>query len=399
MVRCAGLAIKGGGQSHGHRLTFRSLALDGRPRTAREDVMAEHVLITGAGGPVGRSAMQHFAEKGVKTTAVSRRRPLHTYGAGFRSVDLADPRACAEGFGDLGDVTQLVFAAVHEEPDLVPGWTAQTHVERNAVMLRNTLEVVDRAAPTLRNVTILQGPKAYGVHVRPPRVAQREDRDETRDIPNFYWPQQDYLKARQAGRPWSWNVIRPALVIGMSANSSLSLISALGVYGAVLKERGRPLAWPGGAGGAMEATDTDLMADCFDWAAHSDAARNQTFNVTNGELFSLKEQWTVIAEAMGMSVGPDTPLSLTEVLPHWADEWDAIRAKCGLASGDLASFVGSSSQLADFVLARHVERPRPSAPMSTIKIRRAGFNETLYTDEMFRKWFARYQADRLLPPV
>jgi hypothetical protein len=37
--------------------------------------------------------------------------------------------------------------------------------------------------------------------------------------------------------------------------------------------------------------------------------------------------------------------------------------------------------------------------MSTMKIRRAGFNATLYTDEMFRKWFARYQADRLLPPA
>jgi hypothetical protein len=35
--------------------------------------------------------------------------------------------------------------------------------------------------------------------------------------------------------------------------------------------------------------------------------------------------------------------------------------------------------------------------MSSIKIRRAGFNDTLYSDEMFAKWFARYQAERLLP--
>lgn len=361
--------------------------------------MDEHVLITGASGLVGRAAMQHFAQKGVKTTAVSRRPPLHDYGATYRSVDLGDAAACEEAFGDLSDVTQVVFAAVYEEPDLVAGWTADSHVQRNALMLRNTLEVVDRASPGLRNVTILQGPKAYGVHVRTPPVAQREDRDETRDIPNFYWPQQDYLKAKQAGRPWSWNVIRPALVIGMSPSSSLSLIAAVGVYGAILKARGLPLAWPGGAGGTMEATDTDLMADCFDWAAHSEAARNQTFNVTNGELFSLKEQWPTIARALGMEVGPDTPLSLAETLPQWAGEWDAIRRKHDLVAGDLESFVGSSSQLADFVLARHVTTPRASAPMSTIKVRRAGFNETLYTDEMFAKWFARHQQDRLLPPV
>jgi hypothetical protein len=35
--------------------------------------------------------------------------------------------------------------------------------------------------------------------------------------------------------------------------------------------------------------------------------------------------------------------------------------------------------------------------MSSIKIRQAGFLETLYTDAMFRKWFARYRQDRLLP--
>jgi nucleoside-diphosphate-sugar epimerase len=361
--------------------------------------MAEHVLITGAGGLVGRSAMQHFAERGVKTTAVSRRRPPETYGATHLAVDLADAAACEAAFGGLSDVTQLIFAAVYEEPALVAGWTAQRHVERNALMLRNTLEVVDRGSPALRNATILQGPKAYGVHVRPAPVAQREDRDETRDIPNFYWPQLDYLTAKQAGRPWSWNVIRPALVIGMSATSSLSFIAAVGVYAAVLKAQGQPLAYPGGAGYALEATDTDLMARCFDWAAHTEAARNQTFNVTNGELFSFREQWPVIAEAVGMAVGPDTPLSLAETLPGMAAEWDAIRAKHGLVSGDLASFVGSSAQLADVVLAPRQGTPRPSTPMSTIKIRRAGFNETLYSDEMFRKWFARHQADGLLPPA
>ena len=37
--------------------------------------------------------------------------------------------------------------------------------------------------------------------------------------------------------------------------------------------------------------------------------------------------------------------------------------------------------------------------MSSIKIRRAGFDETLYTDDMLRKWFRRYQDDRLLPPA
>ena len=361
--------------------------------------MEDHVLVAGATGLVGRAAMEHFARKGVKTTAVSRRRPYDTYGADFLSLDLADEAACAEALGGLTDVTQIVFAAVYEENDLVAGWTADTHVRRNGEMLRNLVEVVDRASPSLRNIVILQGPKAYGVHVRGMRMGAREDRDETRDIPNFYWPQLDYIQAKQVGRPWGWTCIRPALVIGMSAGSSLNLIAAVGVHAAILKEKGLPLGYPGGIGGALEATDTELMAQVFDWAARTEAAKNQTFNVTNGEVFALKDQWPAIAEAAGMAVGPEAPLSLTETLPPQATDWDAVRAKYGLMSGPLESFVGSSSQLADFVLARTVTEPRRASAMSSIKIRQAGFNQSLYSDAMFAKWFARYQADRLLPPV
>src|SRR5580704_16418899 len=127
--------------------------------------MGQHVLVAGATGLVGRAAMEHFARNGVKTTAVSRRRPWDTYGAEWISADLADEAATAAALGPLTDVTQVVFAALHEEPELVSGWLEERHVRRNGEMLSNLLEVLDRVSPTLRNVVILQGPKAYGVHV------------------------------------------------------------------------------------------------------------------------------------------------------------------------------------------------------------------------------------------
>jgi nucleoside-diphosphate-sugar epimerase len=141
------------------------------------------------------------------------------------------------------------------------------------------------------------------------------------------------------------------------------------------------------------------MARAFEWAGTAPAAANQTFNITNGELFSLKDQWPVIAEALGMAVGEDVPLGFADELPRAAGEWDAIRQKYGLASPGLDAFIGQSFQFADFVLARTSTETRQPSAMSSIKIRRAGFNETLYTDEMFAKWFRRYQADRLLPPA
>jgi nucleoside-diphosphate-sugar epimerase len=356
-----------------------------------------HILITGASGLVGRAAMEHYARAGYRVTAISRRRPFDTYGATWLSVDLADEAACRNAFGAMGDVSQIVFAALHEEPELVAGWTQQKHVDRNGAMLRNTLEPVAKASSRLRNVTILQGPKAYGVHVKPLRPGAREDRDEDRAIPNFYWAQEDYLKARQQGQAWGWTVMRPALVIGECIGGAMNLIAALGVYAALLKAKGQPLHYPGGNGALLEATDTDLMARAFEWIGSSDAAQNQAFNLTNGELFSLKDQWPVIAECVGMDAGDDIPLGFEDEMPGDAGAWDRIRQDAGLIAPDLCSYLGQSLQFADFVLARTYTGPVSASSVSSIKIRQAGFGDCLYTDEMLRKWFARYQADRLLP--
>jgi nucleoside-diphosphate-sugar epimerase len=340
--------------------------------------------------------MEHFARSGVKTTAVSRRRPFDTYGANFLSVDLADEAACRAAFGNLSDVTQIVFAALHEEPDLVSGWTSQAHVDRNGAMLRNTLEVVAKVAVGLRNVTILQGPKAYGAHVRSLRPAAREDLDEDRSILNFYWAQEDYLKARQQGQAWGWTIFRPCFVMGMAVGGAMNLLSAIGVYAALLKARGEPLHYPGPRGNISQPSDTDLMAEAFAWAATADAAQNQVFNIDNGELFSLGDQWPAIADCFGMQVGEDRAFSFVKDLPAQADAWNAICARHDLIAPGAAEFLGSSAQFADWVLSRP-ERVQPGT-ISTIKLRRAGFNATLYADEMFRKWFARYQASHLLPP-
>lgn len=359
-------------------------------------ITGEHVLVTGATGLVGRAAVEHFARAGVRTTAVSRRRPFDTYGAGFVSLDLADADAARAALAGLTDVTQIVFAALHEEPDLVTGWTSPAHVERNAAMLRNTLEpILAGGAPHLRHVTLLQGPKAYGGHVRSLRPGSREDRDEDRTIPNFYWAQEDYLRDRQRGQRWGWTIFRPSLVVGMAVGGAMNLLAAVGVYAALLNARGEPLHYPGPRGTLSQPTDTALMARAFAWAGKADAARNQVFNIANGELFSLADQWPVIANCFGMAVGEDRDFLFGEEISRRAREWDAIRARNYLIAPDAATFLGSSMQFADWVFARGA-RAAPGT-ISTIKLRRAGFADTVYTDDMLRHWFARYQKARLLP--
>ena len=139
------------------------------------------------------------------------------------------------------------------------------------------------------------------------------------------------------------------------------------------------------------------MARAIEWAGQSAAADNQVFNLTNGEIFSLRDQWPVIAECFGMDTGLDAPLGFEEALPAQAAAWDRIRETNALIAPGLTSYLGQSLQFADFVCARTMAAPMPASVMSSIKIRQAGFNESLYTDEMFRKWFARYRDDKLLP--
>ncbi|HTO08114.1 MAG TPA: SDR family oxidoreductase [Myxococcota bacterium] len=360
--------------------------------------MTEHVVIAGATGVVGYSALRHFARRGdCAVTGLSRRAPLETPGARLRSVDLTDRAACQTLAAELRDATQLVFSALYEKPGLYTGWLEADQIDTNRRMFENLLDSLDAAAPRLRHVTLLQGTKAYGAHVRPIPLPAREDRDEARDVANFYWEQEDHLRARQSGRAWGFTILRPQIVFGISLGSAMNLIPALGVYAALRRERGEPLAYPGGEGSVIEAVDADLLARAIAWAAESPQARNQIFNVTNGDVFTWANVWPAIADALGMKLGPPEPQRLGESMPARAQEWDAIRAKYGLRSPGLHEFVGESFHYADFVMAYGAQFRTPPAIVSTVKLRQAGFGEVMDTEAMFRKWFALLREQRLLP--
>src|SRR5690349_11140667 len=177
--------------------------------------MGKTVLVAGATGLVGTAALKHFAEQAeTQVIALARRRPPDLHGAQHLPLDLTNAAQC-QAVGDaLRDVTHLVYAALFELPGLVDGWRNDEQISTNDRMLRNLMEALIPAAPNLRHVTLLQGTKAYGVHVRPFAVPAREGRSELRSQPNFYWAQEDYLRARQAGTAWHWTILRPVLIIG-----------------------------------------------------------------------------------------------------------------------------------------------------------------------------------------
>jgi nucleoside-diphosphate-sugar epimerase len=362
--------------------------------------MTKHVLVAGASGVVGFSALSEFARAGARVTALSRRPPVEAVpGVRFVPLDLTDAKASAEAAAAFGDVTHLIYAALHEEPGLIAGWREKKQIETNDRMLRNLFAPLERTAARLEHAVLLQGTKAYGAHIKPIDIPAREDRSELHGHENFYWQQERYIREAQAGKNWHWTILRPQIVFGAAIGAAMNLIPALGAWAAIRKLRGETLVYPGGAPSILEAVDADLLARVIAWSGDAQAARNQIFNLTNGDVFVWRNVWPAIADALGIEQGDTEPRSIAADLASAdaAADWDRIRTRHDLRAPALADFIGQSHHYADFCLAYGVDRPGGAALVSTIKLRAAGFGDVIDTEAMLRKWFRWFQARKLLP--
>lgn len=356
------------------------------------------VLIAGVSGVVGFAAAHRFASQGWNVLGLSRRRPDRLPGgAEHLAVDLAEPASVRAVRSKLGRVTHVVYAALFEKPGLMPGWRERDQMEQNLTMLANLLDVLLAVAP-VRHISLMQGTKAYGAHIEPMRVPGRE-REPRHPHENFYWLQQDHLRERQADAAYAWTILRPQVIYGEAQGGNMNALPALGAYAAVLRADGRPLDFPGGAPTVGEAVDADLLARMLEWAATSPGAANEIFNVTNGDVYTLRNVWPVLADAFGMDVGADVPISLASGMPARELDWARVVDRFDLqAPRSLANFVGQSFIYADMLLGHGRTAPGPPALLSTIKARHAGFADCVDTEDMFTRLVTNLQRARLLPP-
>ncbi|WGS20284.1 MULTISPECIES: NAD-dependent epimerase/dehydratase family protein [unclassified Bradyrhizobium] len=356
------------------------------------------VVVAGATGLVGSAALRHFgASPDCERVALSRRKPRDLYGARHVPIDLTSTEDCRRAAAELSGATHLIYAALYEAPNLVDGWRDAQQIATNDLMLRNLMGALEPVAPGLKHVALLQGTKAYGVHVRPLTVPAREGRSEMYEQPNFYWAQENFLRDLQQGKRWHWSILRPVLIIGEAMGGAMDLIPPLGVYAAMLRAEGKPLDYPGGAPRVAQAVDVDLLARAIAWSGEAETARNEAFNVTNGDVFTWENIWPAVADALEMKPGRHMPLSLAREYPKWIASWDELRKAHGLIAPGLEEFVGLSFQYADYSMRYGQTEPGPPSIVSTVKINQAGFTEMMDTEVMFRKWFKLAKASRLLP--
>ncbi len=353
------------------------------------------ILVVGATGLLGRAAMLHFKDlPGWGVIGMSRRDP-GVESVPYLPADLTSLASLERHKVALREVTHVFYAALYEMEDLIGGWRHQEQMGINDRMFRNLLATILDAAPKLAHINILQGTKAYGVHVEPMRAPAKE-RWPRHSHENFYWLQEDYLKEQQAGKDWSYTIWRPQAVFGYALGSPMNLIAAVGVYASICRELGEPCRYPGGVPITSEATDSRLLARAVEWAADSPAAADETFNITNGDVLLWPNLWPTVCDHFGVEEGGSQSQTLAETMSQMENAWAWIVAKHDLKPHTLAELVGASWQFLDRAM-RAGGGPVPPSLVSTIKIRQAGFVDCIDTEDSLRYWFSEMQRDRLLP--
>ena len=230
-------------------------------------------LVVGALGVVGRANVEYLTTlPDWSVVGLSRRAPDFDTRAQFISCDVTDRNALRSALAGHPDITNVVFAALHEQPTgLVAGWSEADTVHTNVAMLANTLDALEEAVPSLRHFALMHGGKAYGVHLGPPPSIPSRETDARTMRPNFYYDQEDLLRERQRGKSWSWTVLRPPAVVGFAVGSLLSTILVVGVFAAISRELGIALRFPGAVGHLKDACDARLLAKAVHWAGQAPA--------------------------------------------------------------------------------------------------------------------------------
>jgi nucleoside-diphosphate-sugar epimerase len=359
------------------------------------------VLVVGASGVIGAATVEKFAKEGWDVIAISRRRPVLPAGIKFEhvSVDLTDGAACAAAISAMKPISHLVYCAVAEAPGLFSGWTDPEMIALNKRMFANLAEPL-AACGNLAWVGLLQGTKAYGAHLHPMEMPAREDRPRDPHA-NFYWEQEDIVRALAAQHGFGWTIFRPQIVFGGAPGAVMNPVIALGAYAAICKARGLPLAYPSTHGFMWELTDAALLADAHHWAATRPVAAGQIYNVTNGDVFVLRDAWPHVAAAYRMETGEPRVLSLAKFFAEAESiaAWDELVARHGLVAHSLDALVNQSHHYVDMLLDRRIiEAGGLPQMVSAIKIRKAGFTECCDSLDSLLFWLRRMVETKLLPP-
>ena len=344
-------------------------------------------LVAGALGVSGRALVNHLVSlRDWEVIGLSRRSPELQSSARYIAIDLlnrSDVDTCVSG---LGDITHIFYAA------LQPGADFFDEIPPNLAMLQHIVEAVERTSPSFRKAILIEGAKYYGAHLGPYKTPARED-DPRHMPPNFYYDQEDYLKARSAGKEWSWTALRPSSICGFAVGNPMNMATVIAVYASICKELGLPLRYPGSAaayGMIMEMTDADLLAKAMVWAALNDRCDGEAFNITNGGFSRWEHVWPRLANFFAIPYAPPQRFPLAKFMSDKEPLWQAMVRKYNLLDYTF-------QQAAAWPFGEAVFNIEYDVMSDTTKSRQFGFHEFVDTEEMLLRLLTQFRQMRFIP--
>lgn len=354
--------------------------------------MAKHVaVIAGATGAASKRIVQHLlADPQWRVVGLSRNpRPSENPRLVYDKCDLTDAASTKAALARHPDATHLFYTARVTFTDATAG---VEDVPGNAAMVDNLVAGAEATAKNLQHVHLVEGTKWYGMHLGPMRTPARED-DPRHMPPNFYYAQEDILRERQKGKIWTWSASRPGFLYDFAPERARNLISVIGMWAAMCREMGTPFDFPGKAKcytGLFEATDATQLASAACWMATAENARNQAFNVVDGGLFRWERLWPRIAQLYGLECGIVRNLKLATWMADKGPVWDAIVKKHNLIATPM-------DQVATWGFGDFIWGLEHDVISSVVKLRQAGFHDTIDTEAQILAHLARYREARVLP--
>jgi nucleoside-diphosphate-sugar epimerase len=355
--------------------------------------MENIALVVGASGITGSNLAEKLIEKGWTTYGLARNPNTTIPGLKPIAADLLQPKNLAEALADIKPTHVYITSWMRND-------TEAENVRVNSLMVRNLLSALSGKG-SVQHVALVTGLKhylgpfeAYAKEGFLPVTPVRETHPRL-NIENFYYAQEDEVYAAAGRDGFTWSIHRPHTVIGKAVGNLMNMGTTLAVYASICKETGRPFRWPGSQAqwnGLSDVTDARVLAEHLIWASTTEAAKNESFNVTNGEVFRWSALWYQLAVWFGLNaVGFDGTMHPLEAeMANYGDLWRSMAAEHRLKEPDLNRL--ASAWHTDLDLGRPIE-----VMTDMTKSRKLGFTVYQSTEDSFFDLFAQLRSERLIP--
>jgi len=355
--------------------------------------MTNRALIVGVSGIAGSNLADRLIDSGWEVHGLSRGRTPVSSKVKPVIADLTSAesvKAALEGI----DVTHVFLTTWARQA------TESENIRVNGAMVSNVLDALEEGPSKLEHVALVTGLKHYlgpfeayatgAVPDTPFRESQGRQ-----DVDNFYYEQEDRVFAAAKRQGFSWSVHRPHTIIGFAVGNAMNMGTTLAVYATLCKHSGLPFVFPGSPmqwNGLTDMTDARVLARHLEWAATTDAAKDEDFNIVNGDVFRWKWMWSRIAEYFDVEPVPfdGEVRPLESRMQESAALWKEIAGRFNLVETDIAKLASWWHTDAD--LGRPMEVVTDMA-----KSRKLGFLDFQPTDESFFDLFDRLKAERIIP--